>query len=83
MLPLMTLGGRGSGGDASILPIGLRDSLLVEKHVCLFRILFIEAIFKLHDARVVALVPSLVWGTHRTVVVAFFRLLTLVDDEGV
>ena len=79
----MTLGGCGCGGHTSILPIAVRDPLLVEKHVCLLRVLFIEAIFELFDARVVALVPCLVWGAHGTVVVAFFRLLALVDHEGV
>jgi hypothetical protein len=79
----MALGGRGGGGHTSLLPVAVRDPLLVEKHVCLLRVLFIEAIFELFDARVVALVPCLVRGAHRTVVVAFFRLLALVDHEGV
>ena len=79
----MALGGRGGGGHASLLPIAVRDPLLVEQHVCLLGVLFIEAIFKLHDARVVALVPCLIRGAHGAVVVAFFRLLTLVDHEGV
>jgi hypothetical protein len=79
----MTLGSRGCGGHTSILPIAVSDPFLVEQHVCLFCVLFIEAIFKLHDARVVALVPCLVWGAHGTVVVAFFRLLALVDHECV
>jgi len=83
LLPLMALGGRGGGGHASLLPIAVRDPLLVEKHVCLLRLLFIAAIFELIDARVVALVPCLVRGAHRAVVVALFRLLTLVDHEGV
>jgi hypothetical protein len=68
----MALGGRGGGGHASLLPIAVRDPLLVEKHVCLLCVLFFEAIFKIHDARVVALVPSLVRGPHRAVVVPFF-----------
>lgn len=79
----MTLGSRGGAGHAWILPIAVRDPLLVEQHVCLLRVLFIEAIFKLHNTRVVALVPCLVRGAHGAVVVAFLRLLTLVDHEGV